>query len=420
MTRRKPIFWTIYSVLLLCAALVGAELIAWLLAPTWPGYLLRPAPVSTAAVAQWSGGMPDVTFAINNWQMRDRERSIAKPPTVGFRALLVGDSFLEGGFTRAALPARIEGRLVEAQHDDIEVVNLGVAGTGPIEYYYRIREVGLALSPDAVVLTFYSGNDTVSEPFPLSDAPRPFIAELPRPSILGSVAPHLAWHAVNALRLSGAARGGKYAPNEHEIITQALGKPRAEGLPMIVRLMHDYYFPQADTAVLNEVLARGGDRFWSEFVPRRFDREYLQGWILDGLISSEISTQPLPLTDAEAEAAVPVAEIDATMSWLLATNELLRARGVKFLVAVAPVGDVDPDFAEFWQPWPRYYAFTRSRSAMHKAMVGALARAKLPFVDLRPTLEGVRGTYRKSDLHWTERGHEVVAERLAQALLSLR
>jgi hypothetical protein len=35
-------------------------------------------------------------------------------------------------------------------------------------------------------------------------------------------------------------------------------------------------------------------------------------------------------------------------------------------------------------------------------------------------LEGVRGTYRKSDLHWTERGHEVVAERLAQALLSLR
>jgi hypothetical protein len=32
----------------------------------------------------------------------------------------------------------------------------------------------------------------------------------------------------------------------------------------------------------------------------------------------------------------------------------------------------------------------------------------------------VRGTYRKSDLHWTERGHEVVAERLAQALLSLR
>jgi hypothetical protein len=418
--KKKSFFWIVYGVLLLCTALTGVELVAWLLTPAWPGYLLRPAPVSAAAVAQWSGGMPDVTFAINGWLMRDRERSIAKPPGVAFRSVFIGDSFLEGGFTRAALPARIEGMLVGGGHEDIEAVNLGVAGTGPIEYYYRIKELGLDLAPDAIVLTFYSGNDTLTEPFPQAAPPLPFIAELPRPSILGRVAPHVAWQAVNALRISGAAQGGTYAPNEREVIAEALNKPRAEGLILLVQLMHRYYFPQMEPRVIEEVLARGGERFWSEFVPRRFDREYLQGWILKGLISMETGRQKLAMTPAEAAATVSAEEITATMSWLAATDRLVRSRGVKFLVAVVPVGTTDPDFMEFWRPWPRFSSYTLGRAAVHSAMVAALAKTDIRFVDLQQDLQGVRGTYRKTDLHWTEHGHEVVAARLAKEVLALR
>ncbi len=420
MQKKKSFFWIVYGALLLCTALIGVELVAWLFTPSWPAYLLRPAPVGVDAVAQWSGGMPDVTFATNRWLMRDRERSIGKPPGVAFRSVFIGDSFLEGGFTRAALPARIEGMLVGARHEDVEAINLGVAGTGPIEYYYRIRELGLDLAPDAVVLMFYSGNDTVTGPFPHATPPLPFIAELPRPSILGRVAPHIAWQSVNALRLSGAAQGGTYAPNEHEIITEALNRPRAEGLAMLVQLMRQHYFPQLDPRVIEEVLGRGGERFWSEFVPRRFDREYLQGWILKGLISMETSPQKFATTPAEAATGVSADEIKATMSWLAAIDRLVRSRGVKFLVAVIPVGTTDPDFMDFWKPWPRFSSYTLGRAAVHSAMVAALAKTDIRFVDLQQDLQGVRGTYRKTDLHWTEHGNEVVAARLAKEVLALR
>ena len=418
--RRKSLFAVTYGLILVAVAAAGVEFAAWIVTPAWPGYLLRPAPVSAAAVAQWSGGMPDVTFATNNWLMRDRERSIAKPATVGFRSIFIGDSFLEGGFTRAALPARIEGRLVEARHEDIEAINLGVAGTSPVEYYYRIKELGLDLAPDAIVLMFYSGNDSVTEPFPQAGAPSPFIAELPRPSLLGRIAPHVAWQTVNALRLSGAAQGGSYVPNEQQIIADALAKPRAEGLPLLVRFMHEHYFPQLDPRVIEEILARGGERFWSEFAPRRFDREYLQGWILKGVISMETSTQKFAMTSAEAAAAVSPDEIKATMSWLAATDRLVRSRGVKFLVAVIPVGTTDPDFMDFWQPWPRYSSYALRGAAVHSAMVAALAKSGIAFIDLQQDLQGERGTYRKTDLHWTERGHEIVAARLAKEVLALR
>jgi hypothetical protein len=417
---KRTLLWLAYGAILLAASLAGIEGVAWLVTPAWPAYLLRPAPISAGAVAQWSGGMPEVVFATNSWTMRDRERSVARPADVRFRSVFIGDSFLEGGFTRAALPQRVEGRLVEAGHEDAEAINLGVAGTSPIEYYYRTLEVGLKLSPDAVVLMFYSGNDTVDTPFPGDNPPLPFVAELPRPSLLGSVAPHLAWQVVNALRLSGAAKGGKYAPDEHRIISEALAAPPNQGLPVLADLMHRYYFPKLAKSRIEEILGRGGDRFWSEFKPRRFDREYLQGWILDGVISMETSDRKLPMTAEEADATIPAPEIASTMSWLEATKRLVEAHGAKFLVGVIPVGTMDPDFVEFWKPWPRYYAYTLGRAAAHRAMVGALAKSNIHFVDLRDVLRGVRGTYRKTDLHWTERGHEVVADRMAQEVLGLR
>jgi hypothetical protein len=418
--RRRTLLWLAYGTLLLGVTLAGLEALAWVITPSWPGYLLRPAPVSLDAVARWHAGMPEVPYTINSWLMRDRERSVGKPAGVAFRSVFVGDSFLEGGFTRAALPSRVEGLLVEQGRDGVEAINLGVAGTGPIEYFYRIREVALKLSPDAVVLMLYSGNDIIAETFAEQRALLPFVAELPQPSVLGSVAPHLTWQAVNALRLHGAARGGRYAPNEMETISEAVRRPAAEGLPMLVRLMHAYYFPELEEKRIHEILARGGERFWSEFRPRRFDREYLQGWILYGLISWEIGTKPLPLTEAEAEAVVPTYRIDATMSWLREIERLVRAGGRKFLIAHIPVGSVDPDVVEFWRPWPRYYSYTLQHAAVHRAIVRATAQAGLPAVDLEKDLGGIRGTYRKTDMHWTERGHEVVAERMAREVAALR
>ena len=53
-------------------------------------------------------------------------------------------------------------------------------------------------------------------------------------------------------------------------------------------------------------------------------------------------------------------------------------------------------------------------------MAAALARTTIPFVDLTANLQGINGTYRKTDMHWTEAGHEVVAARLAEEIDKLR
>ncbi len=103
---KKLILSTAFGTVLVAVTLVGIELVASFLTPAWPAYLLRPVPISRDAVSHWHSSMPDITFATNAWLMRDRERSITKPDGSAFRSVFIGDSFLEGGFTRAALPAR--------------------------------------------------------------------------------------------------------------------------------------------------------------------------------------------------------------------------------------------------------------------------------------------------------------------------
>ena len=184
--------------------------------------------------------------------------------------------------------------------------------------------------------------------------------------------------------------------------------------------MKEHYFPQLEEGTIRDVLARAPETFWSEYKPRRFDREYLQGWVIRGLIDWETNGVKVPGTPAEASAGVSAQEIDDTLSWISAAAQLARSRGVKFVVALRPVGAVDPAFVEYWKPWPRYYAYTLQSDARHKALATALARTNIPIIDLRADLDGVTGAYRKTDMHWTEHGHEVVAARLAKELTTLR
>jgi hypothetical protein len=86
---------------------------------------------------------------------------------------------------------------------------------------------------------------------------------------------------------------------------------------------------------------------------------------------------------------------------------------------MAPVGVVDPAYVEFWRPWPRYYSYNLSADARHRKLVAALARQGVEAIDLRQDLLGIRGTYRVADGHWTDLGHDIVADRLSRLLLAL-
>ena len=108
------------------------------------------------------------------------------------------------------------------------------------------------------------------------------------------------------------------------------------------------------------------------------------------------------------------------MSWLLGARDLARERGIEFVIALAPVGLVDPNYAEFWGPWPRYMSFPKQREIMHRVLRAELEAKDVTVVDLEDDLKGVPGTYRLSDGHWTELGTEIAAKRLAAALSKMQ
>ena len=97
MTRRWW-FWPIYGLLLLGLVVSRAEYVASHSVPSWPARELRPIPIDalTVNVKTVFADAPELVPSYNDWAVRDRPRSIARPPNVPFRSVLVGDSFLEG------------------------------------------------------------------------------------------------------------------------------------------------------------------------------------------------------------------------------------------------------------------------------------------------------------------------------------
>jgi hypothetical protein len=286
--KAQRFFWPLYLVLSLAAALAGSEAIASFIVPSWPARDMRPIEVAP---------VPDVAY--NDWSLRDRPRSFERPADVRFRSILVGDSFLEGVFLGAPLSAFVEQRLAAAGLTNAEAINFGVSATGPRHYYYRIKNIGLALKPDAIVLTVFTGNDFVSTPF--GGWMRPPIAELPLPSLLAGPAPRTTWLAVNRLGLSEFGRNNKIIDGEFAQLNEWLKLPADQRLDRIVQHLKRNYYPRLSEEAIREILSRGGDRFWTAFARPHPDQEFLAGWLLSGMIDWETGTWTMPRTAEEAD-----------------------------------------------------------------------------------------------------------------------
>lgn len=414
-------FWPIYGLLLLGIVLVGAEYIASGSVPSWPARDLRPIPIDglTANVKTVFADTPELVPSYNDWAMRDRPRSIARPPDVQFRSALVGDSFLEGYYLPAPLAELVERRWAGRGLHGMEAINLAVAATGPRQYYARIKKVALALDPDVVVVFVYAGNDMMERPFNPFSLP-PLVDELPAPSLLGSVAPRTTWLLANRLRLSEMGRVNKDIPGEEALIKAWTQQPAAEPVAEIARHMRLHYYPKLSEETISEILLRGNGRLHYAARNRGYDREYIGGWLLSGIIDWETGTWAVPRNADEAAQMNGDAMVGETLSWLQAMDRLVTANGKRLAIALIPVGTVDPDYAEFWRPWPRYYSFSMSADARHRKLAAALRQNGLHVVDLREALDGVRGTYRLTDGHWTDRGTQLSAAGTADALLSAR
>lgn len=104
-------------------------------------------------------GLPhgkDFDFRLNSQGFKDVEFEEKKRP--GARRIIgIGDSFVFG-----VVPYRHNFLTLLEAELGCEVLNMGIAGTDPPDYLEILRAEGLRLSPDAVLVHFFIGNDFTS------------------------------------------------------------------------------------------------------------------------------------------------------------------------------------------------------------------------------------------------------------------
>jgi hypothetical protein len=416
-------FAVIYGLILAAVTLVGIEVAAGFYAPPWPARALRSSmpPVSGGGLSRVFTGKPWMDTRYNSWGMNDQERSIAKPADVKFRSVFVGDSLVEFTLNPQSVPAAVEQRATAAGVKGFEAVDLGVSGTNPRSYYYRSRDVALSLSPDALLVFFFCGNDFMqnNEAYGSGLLP-PLVDESPGGSIVGRIMPSTNWLVVNRLALSEIQRGNAPIPNELETLYDIAHGPPAERVPALVQHMKKYYYPDLSADRLTEIFSRGGDHFWKIFESRPHDEEYLMGWLPNLMVQAEVRQDDMAAIRTPDDAAKVISgEIEATMSWLQAMQDLASTHHVPLRIFIIPTANVSPDFVEFWKPWPRYFSWYVLSEVRRQRLVAALGRTTVPFVDLTPDLQGKSGVYRMTDAHWTEKGVGIAADRVYSELAKI-
>jgi hypothetical protein len=111
--------------------------------------------------SRWVNKDYDVVVTTNSAGFHDVEHVPEKAQDL-YRVVVLGDSYIEGlqlpieeSFTQQMerwLGSRVKGKRVE-------VVNLGVSGSGPAQYYRILEKKGLIYKPDLVVMAVFPDND---------------------------------------------------------------------------------------------------------------------------------------------------------------------------------------------------------------------------------------------------------------------
>jgi len=414
--KRRWAFGAVFAVLLAIVTLVGIEFLSSFHTPNWPAVALRSVPPGNPITSEKRpfSKQPWLAERYNSWGMRDAERTVAKPAGGPPRVVFVGDSFVESMFTPLSLPADV-ARQSEAAGHPIEAINLGVGATDTRSYYYRVNDVALKLSPDAVAVFIYAGNDFVAANAGYTLWPA-LVDESPGGAVVGSIMPRTNWLLVNRLRLSGLLSGDLPPPDEGQLLHDYARLPNDQALARLAAHLKRYYHPELPEEKIREVIGRGDGRFWRAAQDNPAEQEYLFNWELGILMSWEAREFDVAKSREDAPRLTGDGEVRATLSWIEGMDRLARARGVPLVVFLIPVGIVDPDYVDFWKPWPRAFSWNYISNERQSRLAAALGKAKVNYVDLREDLNGVPGTYRKLDGHWSKKGEEIVAARVTKEL----
>lgn len=397
-------------------SVMALEFFSSFIAPSWPNRDIRTSGALFSQKKQTKTFLdyyPWWYLPTNSWGMRDFERSVAKVSKIK-RVVFVGDSFLEGGFAHYPLSLLIEKKLF-SEGVSTEMVNLGVSATDPKQYFYRIKNVGLALKPDLLVVLIYSGNDFMPNDEKFDTSWRTIFSD---PLSLLSALPRFQW-VFNSIMANYKARKISIEPVEElDILFRASQNSYEEGVRALAGHAYKYYNEKRglSEAQLADILGRGGKSVWDASRGSATEPEIMQGWIIDNLFLWETSTGNIVRSSEEAQSMLPPNDIEATVSWIKAISEIARNANVPVLFVQAPVAIVDPASQKYWSNWPRNNQFNYIADARHERLSRWFKEEKYDYIDLRSSLNGVPGTYRLTDQHWTDKGHDIVSNELIRYL----
>ena len=218
----------------------------------------------------------------------------------------------------------------------------------------------------------------------------PPIAERPMPSWLGAVVPRLTWLVVNRLGLSefGRARRERRRCGARDHEAAARGARRCDG-PVREDLLLS---GEGRTGHARNPVARRRSVLGCLRAPR--PRPGIPAGLVDGQ-HGRLGDRHLAARRSRRKSSTARCgrrKSISTASWLIGARDLARERGVKFMVALAPVPVVDPTYAEFWSPMAALpQAIRCSAKSWHRALRKELEAKGVTTVDLQDDLKGVRG-----------------------------
>ncbi|MBF0122387.1 MAG: hypothetical protein HQL21_03125 [Candidatus Omnitrophica bacterium] len=388
------IFHNIHIVILVLVSLYGSEAALRLFVPPWPMMGLH----GTKALAgeQAWGRVIGIHkgMGFNSWGQRDLER--AKVPSKGTkRAVFVGDSLLEESST-VPLSVATENKLGRI---NFELINLGVSATDPSEYYYRIKNIALALKPDRIFMFLYNGNDFM--PNDSLSSYGGIIACYPKDSLfsrMGLLALNHLFTNNDRPVLRAWGKSGKLNADEQYMHKRFLKATDGEALQILLTMVSD----QDRAKVLGYLEGRNFAEFFQGLRAPDFGlfRSYYLSLALGLLIGDQKPENPSDL---------------GSYQWVKRAYDECKKNNVNFTVVIIPDAfEVDTRMINLWKPVVDMRALRGRvlREGARKIM--ALCRKDgMDCVDLYKSLKGKQGTYLNPDGHLSDKGIRISSETLA-------
>ena len=147
---KKIVFWGFYTFFLVLIVEVGLRIFDYV----YPNSIFY-----DDSYNRYRGvpNAPDYDFKLNSKGFKDVEFPVERSNK--YRILGIGDSFAYGVVPYQNNYLTLLEQSLNKQKKNVEIFNMGIPYTCPVDYLSILVDEGLAYKPDMVLLSFYVGND---------------------------------------------------------------------------------------------------------------------------------------------------------------------------------------------------------------------------------------------------------------------